>query len=195
MSEWITLGGYAVELIDTAGLRETDEQIEFAGQELTRKLIESAHLTLWIADSSAPCWASEYMDDLLDYADNNILIVANKIDLHPNGLKPGSEREVCVSCKTGEGMPELEKRIIEMIEQSMPDLTDGYLVTSERHQQKLLTAHKALEDVRAGLEQSRSPELIAFDVRQALNALDEITGKIYTDDILERIFSQFCVGK
>ncbi|HSH00331.1 MAG TPA: tRNA uridine-5-carboxymethylaminomethyl(34) synthesis GTPase MnmE [candidate division Zixibacteria bacterium] len=195
LSEWITLGGFAVELIDTAGLRDSSERLERAGQELARALIDAAHLTLWIVDSAEPDWVVDYRADLRSYAEREMLVVVNKIDLLASAPTPTDDRELCVSCATGAGLGALEARLVAQIEALAPDQTDGMIVTSERHQRKLLAAHEALERARAGLEEGLSPELIAFEISGACAALDEITGAVYTDDLLERIFSKFCIGK
>lgn len=195
LSEWITLGGFAVELIDTAGLRDSAERLERAGQELSRTLIDAAHLTLWIVDSAESEWGAECHNDLSSYVDRNILVVVNKIDLGGATTNLASAGDIRISCKTGAGLSELEGLLLAQIEALAPDQTDGMVVTSERHHRKLLAAHEALERARTGLEHRLSPELIAFEVGQARNALDEITGAVYTDDLLERIFSKFCIGK
>ena len=77
----------------------------------------------------------------------------------------------------------------------MPDLTSGVVVTSARHRQKLVSAVGNLKKARSKLMAAESPELTAFDLRQAVTAIDEITGRIYTEEILGRIFERFCVGK
>ena len=77
----------------------------------------------------------------------------------------------------------------------MPDLTDRLIVTSERHKKKLTGSLKYFKNARKGMEKEISPELIAFDLRQAVNEIDEITGRIYTEEILDNIFSRFCIGK
>ena len=77
----------------------------------------------------------------------------------------------------------------------MPDLTSGIVVTSARHAQKLRSAMRSIKDARKKIVQNESPELTAFDLREAASAIDEITGKIYSDNILDKIFSKFCIGK
>ncbi|MDF1544017.1 MAG: tRNA uridine-5-carboxymethylaminomethyl(34) synthesis GTPase MnmE [bacterium] len=101
----------------------------------------------------------------------------------------------CISCKTGAGIRELKSAIVKSIESDMPDLTSGIVVTSARHAQKLRTAVKSIKCARQKISQQESPELTAFDLREAASAIDEITGRIYNDNILDKIFSKFCIGK
>ena len=92
-------------------------------------------------------------------------------------------------------MEKLKKRLLDRISQSMPDLTSGQVVTSARHLQKLKNSMKSINSSEIKLTKNASPELTAFDLRQAAEALSEITGRIYNDDILGQIFSKFCIGK
>jgi tRNA modification GTPase len=112
------------------------------------------------------------------------------------GLPESAELDITlISCLTGKGINRLKEKIIQRINDTMPDLTSGLVVTSARHRQKLQAALKNLRRAKSKMKQGESPELIAFDLRQAADAIDEITGKVYTEDILERIFSKFCIGK
>ena len=77
----------------------------------------------------------------------------------------------------------------------MPDTSDGLVVTSERHKKKLERALKGLRKAFRGLKEEAPPELVAFDLRQGINEIDEITGKIYNEQVLDTIFSRFCIGK
>lgn len=205
LSEWITLGDSAVELIDTAGLREGAGEIEAAGQNFARKLLSEAHLALWLVDSADGAFLSELAADLADLDKKNIALVLNKTDLlserqFESAISDISEKFPSVtvfpiSCKTESGLVEFEEGLQERIDASLADQTDGLLVTSERQMQKFTEARESLKTARQGMVDNASPELVAFDVRAALNSLDEITGAVYTDDLLEVIFSKFCVGK
>jgi tRNA modification GTPase len=92
-------------------------------------------------------------------------------------------------------MGRLTDRLSVLINEKLSDLTAGHVVTSARHQKALSTAARQLRRAAGKVRRGESPELTAFDLRQAVNALDEITGRIYTEDILEDIFSRFCIGK
>ncbi|MFQ5607404.1 MAG: tRNA uridine-5-carboxymethylaminomethyl(34) synthesis GTPase MnmE [Candidatus Zixiibacteriota bacterium] len=198
LSEWIQVGDIAVELSDTAGMRDSPGQIESLGQEFSRAIAERAELILWIADVTEADCRRTIPKDLAPGA-RNYLVVANKIDLLDesdiSSLREGADRIALISCKTGAGLDDLEKALENEIQTRLGDQVDGYFVTSERHQQKFSAALTALDHVELGIKENASPELLAFDVRQALNALDEITGRVYTEDLLEVVFSSFCVGK
>ncbi len=201
LSEWIELGGFAVEITDTAGLRETTNEIETAGQKFAGEIANASHLALWLVDCSAENWREELSGDTPP--ETKTLIAFNKIDLPE--AKPESDttltfggkqcETLAISCKTEQGIEALERRILVEIESLLSDQTDGAIITSERHKQKLSEAIVALDAVDSGLKNRLSPELIAFDMKAVLQALDEITGKVYTDDLLGVIFSSFCIGK
>lgn len=199
LSEWIELEGFKVNLIDTAGLRAAGGTVERAGQKSSRRVLESAHLVLWMIDLSKKSWKDHLGADIKGLSKGTILLVGNKIDLvaDPKKALSGSAvgRILPVSCKTGRGIAGLKKAMAGLITDCMPDLTSGVVVTSARHKQKLSEALKSLKAARRNIKVRQTPELVAFDLRQAVQAIDEITGKIYNEEILGRIFSRFCVGK
>lgn len=198
LSEWIDLGGFAVNLIDTAGLRQGGGTVEKAGQSQAQKIIRSADLVLWLVDLSSRGWRKNLEIDTPTLDSSNIIIIGNKIDISERSKKELSEKYqviVPVSCTTERGIPELKQLIVKRIEEKMPDLTSGLVVTSARHKEKLSRAVRQLKKAERKLKKGESPELTAFDLNQAKQALDEITGHVYTEDILGRIFSTFCVGK
>ncbi len=199
LSEWIDLDGYAVNLVDTAGLRTGGGAIEKAGQSSARKIMKQSHLILWMIDLSQKNWKILLEQDLQSEFHKNVLLVANKIDrakkikfarneINKRGILP-------ISCVTKIGIEKLQRTLLDRINKSMPDLTSGQVVTSARHQQKLKSSLKCLKSAEIKINKNASPELTAFDLRQAADALSEITGRIYNDDILGQIFSKFCIGK
>lgn len=205
LSEWIDLGGYAVNIVDTAGLRRTSGSIEKTGQASAKKIIAESDLVLWVVDCSSKGWEKQAINDIKRLSYKNITIVVNKVDLlGDNSLTSLSSNKkqakpapasVLVSCLTGKGIKGLQQELIGLIAADMPDLTSGLVVTSKRHQQKLARAKKHLERAGRKIRLNESPELAALDLRLAGSELDEITGKIYNEEILAQIFSKFCVGK
>jgi len=205
LSEWIDLEGYAVNIVDTAGLRRSGGSVEKSGQASARKIIAESDLVLWIADCNSKGWEEQAINDTKRLSYKKITIVANKIDLlagNPsvslsmrNNQALPAPVSVSVSCLTGKGIKSLQRKLVELIETDMPDLTAGLVVTSKRHQQKLNRAKKHLESAGRKIKLGESPELAAFDLRLAGSELDEITGKVYNEEILAQIFSKFCVGK
>ncbi|UCD18616.1 MAG: tRNA uridine-5-carboxymethylaminomethyl(34) synthesis GTPase MnmE [Candidatus Zixiibacteriota bacterium] len=200
--EWIDLDGIAVSLTDTAGLRNASGVVEKAGQRSAEEIMESANLVIWIVDATRRLWRQELSKDVKQYQDTCPIIVAlNKIDLLKTQplieIKAASKElgALPLSCKTGAGLTRLRKELMKCINCEMPDLTDRLVVTSERHKRKLELAMRKLRRARKGIAEGRSPEMVAFDFRQGINEIDEITGRIYNEDILDRIFARFCIGK
>jgi len=196
LSEWIDIEGLPVELYDTAGLRKGRGTVERAGIEETRKLINLADLILYIVDVSAKIIDFK---ELTAIRKRPSVVLLNKADLLPSGSsradnwqsKLGKFETILISAKTGRGMKQLSRRIYELA--GVADLTDSLVVTSRRHKLKLdrCLAHlkkiKSLADMPA--------EIISFELRQAAERIGEITGHIYTEQILDEIFANFCIGK
>jgi len=202
LEEWIDLGGFSVSITDTAGMRSSSGVVEKEGQKSSLYIMRDADLVIWIVDVSRKSWRKELENDFEEYKDfDNIKVIFNKIDkLAESRLKniKGKIDQIdafCISCKTGSGIKSLKNSLISRINSRMPDLTDKLIITSERHKQKLDSFLKHLQKVIRGLKKGLSPELIAFDFRQGINEIDEITGKVYNEEILDRIFSRFCIGK
>lgn len=194
LREWIEIGGFAVSLTDTAGLRHGGNAVELSGQKLTKEQLAEADLILWLFDLSEKDWEKKLAEDSTRLPAEKVLVIANKSDL------AGSSTEaylsgLSISCKTGAGIEKLKIVILSRIESESPDLTSGIVVTSARHQQKLSQANDALLAAKSLLDSGESAELLVFEIRGGIDALAEITGKIYNEDILAEIFANFCIGK
>jgi tRNA modification GTPase len=198
LSEWIDLEGFAVNLIDTAGLRQGGSMVEKAGQSRAQKIMKESDLVIWIADMSSRSWKSRLKTDIPTIDNKNILLVANKIDIIGTSIDKVHDFSLDlmpVSCTLGTGIEDLKSELVRRINESMPDLTSGLVVTSARHRQKLSEASRDLKAALRKIKQGETAELVAFDLREARQALDEITGRVYTEEILGQIFVNFCVGK
>jgi tRNA modification GTPase len=199
LSEWIDLDGYAVNVIDTAGLRTGGGAIEKAGQSSARKVMSGSDLIIWMIDLSQKNWRQQLKTDLQSDLHKNVFLVGNKMDKAKlNGSlneKSKQARLVAISCTRKTGISRFKNVLLSKISESMPDLTSGAIVTSARHKQKLDGSLKSIKIAQKKLVNNESPELTAFDLRQAADSLAEITGRIYNDDILRQIFSKFCIGK
>ena len=199
LSEWIELGGQAVNITDTAGLRSGGGVIEKAGQSSAKKIMGQADLIIWMADLSQKKWAENLSEDLNENLNRNSIILGNKIDKVSVDKKTEellSDYNVLpLSCLTGQGIDSFKRVLVNAIAESMPDLTSGLVVTSARHQQKLKSALAEIKQAKSKLAENQSPELTALDLRLAASELAEITGRIYNEDILGQIFSKFCIGK
>lgn len=197
IEEAIDLDGVMIHLVDTAGIRDTDDLLEREGIRRSWSAQQAADLQVVVIDGSVPLTNDDC--GLIDQAASGKHVVAiNKADLFlkvdPLAMRPET---VCValSAKTGEGVDQLRAAIRSQLVGGGAETTDGVMVTNVRH-------HAALDRVRASLAQAKGSvdagvpdELIAVDVRAAADALGEITGEITTDEILEQIFSTFCIGK
>ncbi len=188
IEEDIALEGYLVKLFDTAGLREKPEKIEQFGIEKAYKILKDAHLILWIEDCSVSRETS-----LPNFEGIETISVLNKSDLIRKGNAVSSD-SIFVSAKTGSGIEELKKMIVDNIDVSGEDLADG-LITNSR---QLGAAEKSLSALTQAVETTKSKrglEFIAFDLHEASEYLEEIIGKISNEDIINSIFDRFCVGK
>ncbi|RKX21727.1 MAG: tRNA uridine-5-carboxymethylaminomethyl(34) synthesis GTPase MnmE [Candidatus Zixiibacteriota bacterium] len=204
LTEWVELSGMAVSLTDTAGFRKPDSAIERSGQVFAEREMKKADLVIWMVDISKKNWKSALESDLKKINRfKNVLIVLNKTDLVNRNktrdisiiIKSLNIHTLFLSCKTKAGFKLLINGLNDSINENMPDLTDQLVVTSERHKRKLAGSLKYLKNVHRGILNNISPELIAFDIRQAVDEIDEITGRVYTEEILDSIFSRFCIGK
>jgi tRNA modification GTPase len=197
IEEAIDLDGVLVHLVDTAGIRDTDDALEREGIRRSRSAQKEADLQVIVIDGSVAL----HEDDcrLIDEAAAGKHVIAiNKADL-PVSVGPSALRSatVClaVSAKTGEGIDRLREAIRSQLIGGGADTTDGVIVTNVRHQAALDRARESLTQAKASVEGGMANELVAVDLRAAADALGEITGAITTDEVLEQIFSTFCIGK
>ena len=190
--EQINIDGLAVELVDTAGLRDNPDRIEAEGIRRAREALKSADTALWIQDASEPDDA-EVGETLPPGV--QLTIVRNKIDLtnEAAGSEVGKPGVIKLSATTGEGVDALRERLRELA--GYEDLGEGAFTARQRHLDALKRASGHFGRGRDALEQSRAGELLAEELRLAQEALGEITGAVSSDDLLGRIFADFCIGK
>ena len=181
----LVIGGYAVTLSDTAGLRDSDDPVEAEGVRRARLRAEHADLRLWVRAPGDPDGvAAAYVED-------GDLIVATKSDLGAWSGEGGCETLV-VSTATGEGLIELREWIAARLARDLSG-ADFPAVTQERHRLRLLEALECVDAARAALDVA--PEMAGDDLRRAAEALARVTGAIGVEDILGEVFSTFCIGK
>lgn len=195
LDEELAFGDLHFTLTDTAGIRETEEYIEQEGIKRSFDSAENADLILLILDIKAG-WTSEAKELLSKLGLNKTLIVWNKIDIpyiNPTGcLHP---HQVFISAKTQEGLEELKEGIKTMIWSGKTPSNDQILITNQRHYAALKDACGYVKDALNGLKEECSPELLSMDIKAALKELGTVVGTNITEDILNAIFSKFCVGK
>lgn len=194
----VSIEGIRFRFIDTAGLRETKDKVEALGVARTHKKVEEAALIIYLFDinSTTPAELQQELDDLKT-AGKPVLLVANKIDAGQNQLDEfeAYENLVGISASHKQHIPELKNAILSQVKAAGLQDRSQTIVTSLRHVSSLEKTYQSLDDVLQGLALGISSELVASDIRRALHALGEITGEITTDDLLENIFSKFCIGK
>jgi tRNA modification GTPase len=187
VSEIASIGGIPVKLYDTAGVREGSELVESLGIERTLQAIADADLTLVVVDLSQGITTEDR--DLMTRAPKG-LVIGNKCDLsHPTA------DVLEVSAKTGEGIGALRKSILEAIAPAGVFEQETGFITSVRHERLLTESAGYLEKARGAVQDAIPHEMLLLDLYAALRPIDAITGATTADDILNRIFSTFCIGK
>jgi tRNA modification GTPase len=191
VSETAAIGGIPVRLSDTAGIRKGQDIVESLGIERSYQAMADADLTVVVLDSTQPANADD--EALVQRAreQGKHLVVANKCDL-PHPTIPDTLE---VSAQTGAGIEELRHAVISAIAPLDAIQTDGGFITSLRQEQLLRDSRDALIQARTATELSMPHEMLLLDLYAALSPIDAITGATTADDILNRIFSTFCIGK
>jgi tRNA modification GTPase len=191
IEEIINLEGIPLRLVDTAGVRVAEDRIEAEGIQRTVRQIEAADLLLEIADASK----SRPADAVFPASGAKHLLILNKCDLGEHPSWAGVEA-VRLSCTSGKGFDVLSKTIRESLHFGDVDWGEHAIAINARHQASLAAARSALNSALELLaDRSTDPELAAIDLREALDALGEIPGRVDTEDLLGVIFSRFCIGK
>lgn len=194
----VELGGVPVRLIDTAGLRQSDDPIERMGVERSRRAMEEAELILVLWDSSvAPTQEDgELLEQALSLAPT--ILIHTKTDL-PSGPVPFLNLDpmppvVELSTKTGEGLEALEQAVAALFPRDS-QVPYGQLLSNQRQEEAARRARDCICRAREALELGITPDALLTDVEQALQALGELTGQSVAEDVTARIFQRFCVGK
>jgi tRNA modification GTPase len=202
IEEYINLGGIPIKLIDTAGIRETDNIVEKIGVERTKEFIKKADLVLYVFDVSEGL-SDEDLEIIKSYK-NDIpsIFIVNKIDLdfqreNLEKIKTiiGIEELIMVSAKENIGLETLEEKIIDLFFAGNMNVSDSAIVSNARHVQALQLAIDHLSSAINTLENQLPGDFVVIDIRSSWEYLGKITGDTIEDDILDQIFSQFCLGK
>ena len=196
VEESLNLGGLPVVLWDTAGLRETEDQVERVGVDLTKRYIDKADLVMLVLDGSNELTADD--ESLLRKIDKKMMIVLNKDDLPRNlnrqALEPFQRSGIySISAKLGSGIETLKNGLRDML--LGVNAEAPIVITNLRHKSALIRCDNALNNAQMALCKNQPPEFVAVDLNDDKEALEEIIGKIDNEEILERVFRQFCIGK
>ncbi len=194
IEEKLKIGSVLLKLIDTAGIRETTDEVERLGVERSRRAMESAELVIAVIDGSGSLSDEDY--EIIREAEKapHGIIVLSKSDLGSSAVLPGTAlRAVSVSAVTGDGLDGLERAISDMF--PLPSVPAGEILTNVRHAQAISSALEYIRAAIAAMETGLTPDIILTESEGAMQALGELTGRTVREDVTNRIFSRFCVGK
>ena len=186
-------------ITDTAGIRHTTDVVEKEGVARSRRALQEAELVLLVLDGSQPL-DEEDLRLMGEAAPESTLAVINKQDLLGEAPPPWEDQlaglpHVAMSARTGAGLEALEQAIAQWALRGDRPLSEIAMITNLRQKQSAEQAKAALDAAAEGLAEGLGEELVAVDVQRALDALGDIVGETTADDLLERIFAEFCIGK
>lgn len=195
----ITIDGIGFRFIDTAGIRDTQDEIERIGIQKAFEKIKQAAIVLYLIDRQA--WEenkTSHIDKLnelkQEFADKPLLVLFNKMDLDAEPIHELNDfPSLNLSAKNKTGIDDLKQILVNFLEQS--NYQDESIITNSRHYAALRSSYTELQKVQEGLAANLSSDLLAIDLRQALFHLGEITGEVTNDELLGNIFANFCIGK
>ena len=188
IEDTLVLGGLLFRFIDTAGLRETDDTIESLGIERSRQAAQKAAVIIHLQDAIQPIDTLSQIDDVVD---KHVIHVYNKVDLVPSFV--AGANSVGISAKSGD-IDSLRQLLITYAEEQC-NVRNAVTISNTRHYEALMRAQSAIQRVKEGLEIQLSGEFLSMDLQDCLSALGEITGQITSQEVLNNIFSKFCIGK
>ena len=199
LEEVANIGGLPLVLVDTAGIRaEPGDAVEQIGIERSRAAIRQADLALMLVDQNQGLTDADWDIEMLLH-EKTTLLVLNKTDLPSSGPIPASFLPGCprvsISALTGEGIADLEAVLVNLVLDNQVVSSDKPMVSNPRHKALLVLAENHVQAAYQALQIDLSPDLVSIDVREAVDALGEITGETATEDLLNTIFSKFCIGK
>lgn len=195
VTEHLTLGGIGVEILDTAGIRATDDTVEAIGVERAKAAADEADVILYVVDSSRGMDTDDcaFLDK---YKGKHLILVANKNDLATlEGAEAVAEKVIAISAKHASGMDALEDAITEMLFDENKSSASGEIVSNTRHLSLLETAEADFASFLDGLDIDMTKDILVIDLQHAWESLGLITGETASEDLLDTIFSKFCLGK
>lgn len=194
IEETANIRGLPVVFIDTAGLRESGDEIEIEGMRRSRESLSRAEFILHVLDTSEPLTKADE-NYLAEFASKKRIVVRNKIDLAVRLSLPDGITTSDVCCLSGKGIEPLKDKIKELVWTGEIKMEMLQVMINSRHQDALNRARLATQRALEAFGDDASLELVSMDLRIAVNAVGEIVGKTTTEDLLDSIFSQFCIGK
>ena len=193
--EFVNISGIALKILDTAGIRHSEDAAEQEGVRRSLDAIKSADLVLLVLDGSLPLTREDHRVRE-EVKGKNVIVVVNKSDLSRKLDGLGSDEvKISLSCRTGDGFDDLKRAISDAVKQGTMGAREHLWAVNQRHTTALEQTRSSLNRAFVSISSGLSPEFAALDLRGALDSLGTITGATYTEDILERIFHNFCIGK
>lgn len=192
----LVVEGIPVQVLDTAGIRETGDMVEKIGVERSRRAAENADLVLLAIDGSSG-WTDGDREIYEQVKHKPLILIVNKIDLtQPKSItKSAIKRVVYTSATNGQGISDLERQIVSLANQGKVMMANSEVAVNQRQAAALVRARVALEQVQETVKNQLPLDFRTIDLRGAIQALGEITGEEVTESVLDRIFSRFCIGK
>ena len=192
VEDTLVLDGMLFRFIDTAGMRQTDDQIESLGIERSRQAAQKAAVLIHLQDVSNP---TDILSQLTDVEDKTIIHVYNKVDLIANSPLPIAhcQSPIAISAKNGD-VEAIQQRLVNFARDQY-DTRNAVTISNTRHYEALVRAQEAIRRVQEGLQMQISGEFLSMDLQDCLTALGEITGQITSQEVLNNIFGKFCIGK
>lgn len=200
IEEMITIRGIPLKIIDTAGIRKTSDKIEEIGVNKALKIIQEADLVLAIFDNTREL-DEEDIEILNKIQEKKAIILINKTDIKKQYLQNNSEiiktkKDIInISAQTGEGIEELYSKIENMFDLGEIDSENGIIITNLRHKNQIILAKKSIEEAIESVNNKYPIDMVAIPMKQCLEELGKITGENVSEDIINEIFSKFCLGK
>ena len=199
IEEIINIKGIPLVLVDTAGIRKTDDIVENIGVEKSKQFIEKADLVLLVLDASKEL-ENEDIEVITKIKENNkkVIVLLNKIDLNKKINLEGYNLEniVEISAKDNIGIEDMQEKIYSyIVEEDVENSSEKLIITNIRHKTALEKTKDAIRNIFETIDMGLPMDLISVDLKEALDSLSEITGEISSEDILDHVFGNFCVGK
>jgi tRNA modification GTPase len=192
IEETCLIDGRLVRLVDTAGIRETKDIIEREGVELSRKIMTEADVVITLSAADSTDSERGTLTKLTSDITSPILPLQTKSDLGKPGWATGM---IQISCETEAGLPELRAKLVELVDKHTGSIEEKPFLTSQRQQSALTLAMSSLERFQSQDKAGAGHEMLAFEIQEASRALSAVIGDVTHEDILDKVFSEFCIGK
>lgn len=194
IEEYVIIKGITLRLIDTAGIRKTEDVVENIGVEKSKKALEDSELVLFLIDGSTGM-TTEDVELFEEIKNKPHIFIVNKVDLGDKNLDIDDENLVRISTKTGEGIECLENLIEKIFNLEKLDVDNELIITNARHKELLIKARIGIEEAKETIANNIPIDMVSINIKEAIKSLGEILGESISEDVLNKIFEKFCVGK